>query len=90
MASMMVDALNSGGTKAMGAASDLLTSPEFRELAIASTKGADVSPAAVRKVVMSQWWRDFVKAANMPRDPKSGEQFLTAALQEARQTRGEQ
>jgi hypothetical protein len=90
LASMMVDALNSGGTKAMGAASDLLTSPEFRELAIASTKGADVSPAAVRKVARSQRWRDFTKAANMPRDPKAGEQFITAALQAARQTRGEQ
>jgi len=90
LASMMVDALGSSGSKAMDAAADLLTSPEFRELAIASTKGADVSPAAVRKVARSQRWRDFAKAANMPRDPKAGEQFISAALQAARQTRGEQ
>jgi len=90
LASIMVDALNAGGTKAMGAASDLLTSPEFRELAIASTKGADVSPAAVRKVALSQRWRDFAKAANVPREPNAAEKWLTAAIQAARQTKGDQ
>jgi acetyl-CoA acetyltransferase len=90
MASMMVDALGSSGSKAMDAAADLLTSPEFRDLAIASAGGAAPTPDAIRKVATSQRWRDFAKAANMPRDPAAGEQFLSAALQAARQTRGEQ
>ena len=68
----------------------LLISPEFSALAVELATNPTVSPAAVRKVANSQRWRDFAKAANMPRDPKSGERFLTAALQAARQTRGEQ
>ena len=90
MASMMVDAFNSSGSRAMDAAADLMTSPEFRDLAIASAGGIAPAPSAIRKVAASQRWRDFAKAANLPRDPAAGEQFLSAALQAARQTRGEQ
>lgn len=73
-----------GGKEQVAKAGVLLTSPEFQQLAIAAaTKGAD-APAlkeAVRKVVSTKTWRDYASAVNLPRDPKTGERFLMAALQ---------
>jgi hypothetical protein len=92
-----VEALLNQRKNVLPAIGKLMSSEEFGDLArMANTMPAaavEASPTmqdAIRKVATSQRWRDFAKAANMPRDPKAGEQFLSAALQAARQTRGEQ
>jgi hypothetical protein len=90
LAATIVEALAKGGPEAVNKAGKLFVSDEFKALAIEAGMNKTVTPAAIRKVAASQRWRDFAKAANMPRDPKAGEQFLSAALQAARQTRGEQ
>lgn len=89
-ANALLTSIAKGDKDVVAKVGKLLISPEFSALAVDLVTNPTVSPAAVRKVVMSQRWRDFVKAAKMPRDPKSGEQFLTAAIQAARQTRGDQ
>jgi hypothetical protein len=68
----------------------MLISPEFSALAIERATNPTVKKETVRRVVNSQRWRDFAKAANVPREPKAAEKWLTAALQAARQTKGEQ
>ena len=77
----------------------LFSSEEFIDLArMANTTAppssvADASPKwkeAVRRVALSNRWQDFAKAANMPRELKASERFITAALQASRQTKGEQ
>jgi hypothetical protein len=89
LAATIVDALAKGGPEAVNKAGKLFVSDEFKALAIEAGMNKTVTPAAIRKVAASQRWRDFAKAANLPRDPAAGEQFLSAALQAARQTRGE-
>lgn len=68
----------------------MLISPEFSALAVELATNPTVKKETVRRVVNSQRWRDFAKAANVPREPKAAEKWLTAALQAARQTKGEQ
>ena len=68
----------------------MLISPEFSALAVELATNPTVKKETVRRVVNSQRWRDFTKAANVPREPKAAEKWLTAALQAARQTKGEQ
>lgn len=84
VAQAILSRVATGGKEQVAKAGVLLTSPEFQQLAIAAaTKGAD-SPAikeAVRKVVSTKTWRDYASAVNLPRDPKTGERFLMAALQ---------
>lgn len=84
VAQAILSRVATGGKEQVAKAGVLLTSPEFQQLAIAAaTKGPD-SPAikeAVRKVVSTKTWRDYASAVNLPRDPKTGERFLMAALQ---------
>lgn len=84
VAQAILSRVATGGKEQVAKAGVLLTSPEFQQLAIAAaTKGAD-APAvkeAVRKVVSTKTWRDYASAVNLPRDPKTGERFLLAALQ---------
>ena len=72
-----------GGEQQIVKAGELMMSPEFKALAVATVGGVD-TPAvkeAVRKVVVSKPWREYAKAVNLSRDPKVGERFLLAALQ---------
>jgi hypothetical protein len=66
------------------AAADLMRSDEFQRLAIEGARG-EPGRAATRKVATSSAWRNFARAANMPRDPAAGEQWLRASMQTARQ-----
>jgi hypothetical protein len=83
----MTAALTSARSRATAAAADLFTSPEFRELAIGMAKGAAPTPREIRKVTISAAFRAFAKEAKIPRDQAGREQYLSALIQAARQTR---
>jgi hypothetical protein len=70
------------------AASDLLRMEEFQRLAIESA-GKEPSAGTIRRVTTSKTWRDFARAAKLPRDPTAGEQWLRAAMAGARQEASE-
>jgi hypothetical protein len=84
MALMGAEAYKRSRPDMMKAAADLMRMEEFQRMAIEGASG-EPSRAAVRKVSMSKPWRDFAKAASLPRDPSAGEQWLRAAMQVPRQ-----
>ena len=74
------------GRDVIKATSDLLASEEFLRL-VAESGAGEAPKEAVRKVATSKIWRDFAKAASLPREPKAAEIWLMAAAQAARQER---
>lgn len=86
-ASALLNAIAKGDKDVVQKVGKLLISPEFQALAIEAATKPRVSPVAVKKVVRSRFWREFAKAAKIPRDPAAGEQWIMAALQAGRQER---
>lgn len=81
----VMSALSSGKKDAVEAAGKLFASDEFQKLAIeAATKG-DASKEAIKRLSVSQSFKNFAKAANLPRDPGQLEQWIVKALQTERQ-----
>lgn len=85
----ILEAIAKGNKDVVLKVGKLMTSPEFQALAIEAVTKPQVSQQTVRKVVRSRFWREYAKAAKIPRDPTSGEKWLMAALQAARQERRE-
>jgi hypothetical protein len=85
----ILEAIAKGNKDVVQKVGKLLISPEFQALALESATKPQVSQQTVRKVARSKFWREFAKAAKIPRDPASGEKWLMAALQAARQERRE-
>jgi hypothetical protein len=91
-ASMLADAVSKASRDGLSKAGKLFASEEFQRLAIeAGTKPAgQVSRGSIRRVSMSKAWREFAKAARLPRrQPRQAEEWLSAAIQGGRQNVGE-
>jgi len=73
-------AIAKGGLEEVERVGALLSSEAFKDLAVEVATQAAVTPAAVRKVVVSQAFRDFASSINLPRDISAREKFLTDAL----------
>jgi len=59
--------MTNSGAATVQKASDLFKSPEFQKLAVeAATKGTKVSEQQLRKLVLSQQFKNFARAANLP------------------------
>ena len=86
-AGSLIEAIANARKDILPSIGKLFISPEFKAMAIEMQRLGKPTPETVRKVARSKFWRDFAKAANIPRDPAAGEQWLTAALQAARQER---
>lgn len=84
-ASMLADAVAKGSRDGIAKAGKLFASEEFQTLAIEAATKPKTSSASVRRVAMSQAWREFAKAARLPRQPKAAEAWLTAAMQTGQQ-----
>jgi hypothetical protein len=66
-------------------ASKLFTSPEFQDLAVqAATQAGNPSQAAVRRVAISQSFRDFANAARLPQSLDARIQWLQSGIQAGR------
>lgn len=81
----VMSALSSGKKDAIEAAGKLFASDEFQKLAIEAATKADPSKEAIKRLSMSQSFKNFAKAANLPRDPGQLEQWIVKALQTERQ-----
>jgi hypothetical protein len=88
----VISRIAKGGEQQVVKAGELLMSPEFKTLAVATVGGID-TPAvkeAVRKVALSKPFRDWWKAAqgaSMKYDPKGAERWILAAMQAAQSER---
>lgn len=81
----VMSALSSGKKDAIEAAGKLFASDEFQKLAIEAATKADPSKEAIKRLSVSQSFKNFAKAANLPRDPGQLEQWIVKALQTERQ-----
>lgn len=81
----VMSALSSGKKDAIEAAGKLFASDEFQKLAIEAATRGDASKEAIKRLSMSQSFKNFAKAANLPRDPGQLEQWIVKALQTERQ-----
>lgn len=81
----VMSALSSGKKDAIEAAGKLFASDEFQKLAIEAATKADPSKETIKRLSMSQSFKNFAKAANLPRDPGQLEQWIVKALQTERQ-----
>ncbi len=84
-AAMLADVVAKGSRDGVAKAGKLFASEDFQRLAIEAATKPKASPASVRRVAMSQAWREFAKAARLPRQPKAAEAWLTAAMQAGQQ-----
>lgn len=81
----VMSALSSGKKDAIEAAGKLFASDEFQKLAIEAATKADPSKEAIKRLSVSQSFKNFAKAANLPRDPGQLEQWIVKAMQTERQ-----
>lgn len=84
-AAMLADVVAKGSRDGVAKAGKLFASEDFQRLAIEAATKPKANPASVRRVAMSQAWREFAKAARLPRQPKAAEAWLTAAMQAGQQ-----
>lgn len=73
-----------GGEEQVIAGGAVMMSPEFKRLAVGLAGNPTPDKVAVRAVVASRPFRDWAKAAMLPREPKALEQWMMAAIQGAR------
>jgi hypothetical protein len=83
VSSVAMDALATGGKDAVKAAGKLFASDEFQRLATEAAKGK-ATPAAVNGVANSGAFRSFVKASRLNLTPQNSVQWLTNAMQSAK------
>jgi len=77
------------GKDSLQAAGKLFASDDFQKLAIEAATKTDVSPAAIRRTVMSDAFRKFADSAKLPQGMDARVQWLQAAIQAGRQTQPE-
>lgn len=82
IAAGLSSALTKGKPNVLKAADALISSPEFQRLATETvTSGGNPSPQSVRRVAGSGAFSAYAKAAKLPSDIASREQWLRAAIQ---------
>jgi len=79
-------AISTGGKDVMQEAGKLMSSREFQDLAIKAASGDDVSPVMIKKLVMSERFKNFATAAKLPANAAEREAWVTSALQTGIQT----
>ncbi len=77
------------GKDSLQAAGKLFASDDFQKLAIEAATKTDVSPALIRRTVMSDAFRKFADSAKLPQGMDARVQWLQAAIQAGRQTQPE-
>lgn len=77
------------GKDSLQAAGKLFASDDFQKLAIEAATKTEVSPALIRRTVMSDAFRKFADTAKLPQGMDARVQWLQAAIQAGRQTQSE-
>jgi hypothetical protein len=83
--SAFVETLGRAPADKMRAVSQLLDSPEFKDMAVKAATAPTVPPSLTRKVANSAAFSRYMRAVNGPRDMTGKEQWLLAAMQAGNQ-----